>query len=56
MTIQPDNSSNTGNEDVAALKKERWNAPVIVPLDINLTEHNPGVGLDGDIWADSTHS
>lgn len=48
----------TEHEDVAPPeRKEPWTAPVIVPLSCTVvTQHNPGVGSDGDPFPDSTLS
>ena len=49
----PENS----NKEVTASGKERWSSPVIVPLDVTLSEGNPGVGFDGSVpFPDSTLS
>ncbi|MBF0545520.1 MAG: hypothetical protein HQM08_13850 [Candidatus Riflebacteria bacterium] len=43
-------------EKIQATKKEKWNPPVIVPLDVTLSEHFPRVGSDGGhVSPDSTY-
>lgn len=51
------NHSEMNVEEVPVSQKEKWNPPVIVPLDTKLTEFHPGHGFDGEtIWTDSTAS
>jgi hypothetical protein len=50
-------SPSAANQETASGKMGKWTAPVIVPLScVVSTKHNPGAGLDGSVFPDSTAS
>jgi hypothetical protein len=55
MSVHQQNHPEMNKAEVSAPQKEKWSPPVIVPLDVTLTERNPGVGTDSGFF-DSSRS